>query len=159
MERVIKPSNADTSYHPRWLTLVRIFLGIVLIHRGIVFFMDQTQLTSLLGDSSVFFISNNRELWAWIITYCNLLGGVFIATGLGTRWVSLLLIPMLIGAVILNINAGLAEGAGNLILSIISLVLLVLFVKLGSGNISADEFFRSYTHAGRVDGFTRKFFQ
>lgn len=159
MERVIKPTSADTSYHPRWLTLVRIFLGIILIHRGIVFFMDQNQLTSLLRDAPVFFISNNQQFWAYVITYCNLLGGVFIATGLGTRWVALILIPMLIGAVILSLRVGISEGPGNLILSIIALVLLVLFVKLGSGNISADEFFRTYTHAGQRDGFTKKFFQ
>jgi putative oxidoreductase len=159
MERVLKPTNADTSYHPRWLTLVRIFLGIVLIHRGILFFMDQTQLTYLLQNSSVSFINKNQEIWSYIITYCNLLGGVFIATGLGTRWVALLLIPMLIGAVILNFNAGISEGAGNFILSIVALILLVVFVKVGSGNISADEFFRSYTHAGQRDGYTKKFFQ
>lgn len=159
MERVITPTNADTSYHPRWLTLVRIFLGIILIHRGIVFFMDQTLLTTILQNSSVSFINQNQVVWAYIITYCNLLGGVFIATGLFTRWVSLLLIPMLVGAVILNFRMGINDGAGNFLLSVVALVLLVLFVKLGSGNISADEFFRSYTHAGQRDGFTKKFFQ
>jgi uncharacterized membrane protein YphA (DoxX/SURF4 family) len=159
METVIKSSTTYTGYKFKWLTLIRIVLGVVMIIKGIYFFMDNTLLLNLFKNSGIGFMNNNQEMWASIITYFNLLGGVFIATGFLTRWVALLLIPMLAGAVFLNFRLGIDEGSGNFILSIAALALLVLFVKLGSGSISADEFFRTYTHAGEKDGYTRKFFQ
>jgi len=146
-------------YKPKWLTLLRIALGVIILLKGISFFMDNTLLMSLLQRSNLAFVGGNAEVWASVITYFNLLGGVFIATGFFTRFICILLIPMLIGAVYLNFSLGIGGGAGDLLLSIIALVLLVLFAKLGSGNISADEFFRTYTHAGEKDGYTKKFFQ
>jgi hypothetical protein len=47
----------------------------------------------------------------------------------------------------------------ELALSMLALVLLIVFLVKGSGTISADEFFRSYTNAGHKTGYTKKFFQ
>lgn len=161
METITTTTSARqyNGYKPKWLTLLRIALGVIILLKGISFFMDNTLLMSLLQRSNLAFVGNNAEVWASVITYFNLLGGVFIATGFFTRFMCILLIPMLAGAVYLNFSLGIGESAGDLLLSIIALVLLVLFAKLGSGNISADEFFRTYTHAGEKDGYTRKFFQ
>jgi putative oxidoreductase len=159
MEIINPPSASRTGYKPWWLTFVRIALGIIILHRGITFFMDNTLLLAFFEKADLAFIGSNQEVWASVITYFNLLGGVFIATGFFTRWACIAMIPILIGAVYLNFSLGIGAGAGNLILSIIALVLCVLFAKLGSGTISADEFFRTYTHAGEKDGYTRKFFQ
>lgn len=157
MEKINKINT--TAYPSKWFTLLRIVLGIIILMKGILFFMDNTLLVALFENSGLAFVNRNQEMWASVITYFNLLGGVFIATGFFTRWICLLLIPMLIGAVILNFNLGIDAGAGDLILSIVALVLLIAFAKLGSGHISADEFFRTYTHAGEKDGYTKKFFQ
>lgn len=161
METITTTTSARqyNGYKPKWLTLLRIALGVIILLKGISFFMDNTLLMSLLQRSNLAFVGNNAEVWASVITYFNLLGGVFIATGFFTRLMCILLIPMLAGAVYLNFSLGIGESTGDLLLSIIALVLLVLFAKLGSGNISADEFFRTYTHAGEKDGYTRKFFQ
>lgn len=157
METINKKNT--TAYPSKWFTLLRIMLGIIILMKGILFFMDNTLLVALFQNSGLEFVNRNMEMWASVITYFNLLGGVFIATGFFTRWICVILIPMLIGAVILNFNLGIESGAGDLILSFVTLALLIVFVKLGSGNISADEFFRTYTHAGEKDGYTRKFFQ
>lgn len=159
METTITTTRHYSGYKPKWLTLLRVVLGIIILLKGIFFFMNNTLLMALLQRTNLAFVGSNAEVWASVITYFNLLGGVFIATGFFTRFICLLLIPMLVGAVYLNFSLGIGGGAGDLMLSIIALVLLVLFAKLGSGNISADEFFRTYTHAGEKDGYTRKFFQ
>ncbi len=158
---VTNPRSAQFSsgYKPKWLTLLRVALGIIILLKGISFFMDNTLLMGLLQRTNLAFVGSNLEVWASIITYFNLLGGVFIVTGFFTRITCILLIPVVAAAVFLNFKLGIDSDAGNLFLSIISLLLLVLFAKLGSGNISADEFFRTYTHAGEKDGYTKKFFQ
>ncbi|RYD68998.1 MAG: DoxX family protein [Sphingobacteriales bacterium] len=155
----ISVTRQFNGYKPKWLTLLRVALGIIILLKGISFFMDNTLLTSLLQRTNLAFVGNNAEIWASVITYFNLLGGVFIAAGLFTRFMCFILIPILIAAVYLNFSLGIGGGAGDLLLSVISLVLLIVFAKIGSGNISADEFFRTYTHAGERDGYTRKFFQ
>ena len=105
-------------------------------------------------------MNNNASAISFFITYFNLLGGVFIIAGLFTKWVSLLQIPLIIGAIVfVNSKAGISFSNTELALSMLVLVLLIVFVIKGSGNISADEFFRTYTHAGRKSGYTKKFFQ
>jgi len=160
METIITPSARQyNGYKPKWLTLLRVALGIIILLKGISFFMDNTLLMALLQKSNLAFVGNNAEVWASVITYFNLLGGVFITAGLFTRLMCVLLIPMLLAAVYLNFSLGIGGGAANLLLSVVTLALLILFAKIGSGSISADEFFRTYTHAGEKDGYTKKFFQ
>jgi hypothetical protein len=47
----------------------------------------------------------------------------------------------------------------ELVLSIVTLLLLILFAIKGSGTLSADEFFRTYYKAGTEDGQTKRFFE
>lgn len=155
----IATTSSFAGYKPKWLTLLRIILGIIILLKGISFFMDNTLLTSLLNRTNLAFVGNNAEVWAAVITYFNLLGGVFIAAGLFTRPMCLLLLPLLVGAVYLNFSSGVGNSTADLLLSLLTLVLLIIFAAKGSGNISADEFFRTYTHAGEKEGYTKKFFQ
>lgn len=144
---------------PGWLTLLRVLLGLVLIAKGISFFHDSSTLETMIHKRGWGIFENNAQTISVFITYANLLGGVFIATGLFTRWASLVQIPLLIGAVIFNIQEGISFSNTELLLSAITLLLLCVFVVKGSGAISADEFFRSYTFAGQETGHTKKFFQ
>ncbi len=145
---------------PKWLALPRMILGIILILKGISFFQDSTLIESMVQQTGLSFFDQNAATIAFIITYLNLLGGFFITIGLFTRWLSLLQIPILIGAVIfVNAEAGMSTSNPELALSILVLILLIVFVIKGSGPLSADEFFRSYTNAGQKTGYTKKFFQ
>ena len=113
----------------------------------------------MIQNQGLKIIDNNVTVIAFLITYLNLLGGIFIIAGLFTRWISLLQIPIIIGAIIfVNSEAGISFNNMELALSVVILLLLFLFVMKGSGPYSADEFFRSYTHAGQNTGFTKKFF-
>lgn len=151
---------SPSGYKPRWLTLLRVVLGIIILVKGFLFFRDSASLTSMLQSTGFDVMNNNASAISFFITYFNLLGGVFIIAGLFTKWVSLLQIPLIIGAIVLvNSKAGISFSNTELALSMLVLVLLIVFVIKGSGNISADEFFRTYTHAGRKSGYTKKFFQ
>ncbi len=160
MESVNNQPHNHAAYKPKWLTLLRVALGIILLLKGILFFQDSSALTTMLQTPGIKMLNNNAEAFSFIITYLNLLGGVFIIVGLFTRWVSLLQIPLVIGAIIfVNSKAGMNFSNPELALSIVVLLLLFVFIVKGSGTISADEFFRSYTNAGHKSGFTKKFFQ
>ncbi|HMJ46387.1 MAG TPA: DoxX family protein [Ferruginibacter sp.] len=154
----LKKNNPGSQ--PKWLTIPRIALGLVLMWKGISFIHDSSQLEEMVSRTGINMFNNNARIIAFIITYINLLGGLFIATGLFTRWSSVLQIPIIIGAIIfVNSKAGMSFSNYELILSIIVLVFLIVFIIKGSGVLSADEFFRSYFKAGTERGHTKKFFQ
>lgn len=159
MEASIIGQKNNTGIFPGWLTLLRVLLGLVLIAKGISFFHDTSNLEIMIHKRGWGIFENNTQTIAVLITYANLLGGLFIATGLFTRWASLVQIPILFGAVIFNFQEGISLSNTELILSLITLLLLFVFVAKGSGALSADEFFRSYTFAGQEKGHTKKFFQ
>jgi putative oxidoreductase len=160
MESKQSKTSAPSTKQPIWLALLRIAVGIIILLKGIAFFKDSTAIETLVQNPDFSLLKNNAAAIAFFITYFNLLGGFFITVGLFTRWVSLLQIPLLVGAIIfVNSEAGMSFSNPELALSILVLILLALFVLKGSGPYSADEFFRSYTNAGHKSGYTKKFFQ
>jgi uncharacterized membrane protein YphA (DoxX/SURF4 family) len=145
---------------PRWLTIIRIVLGLILFWKGITFIRDSSDLQLMLQRMSIGVVDKNSEWIAFLITYINLLGGLFIIVGLFTKTSCIVQIPLLIGAVFfVNTKHGLNQSTSELILSAIVLLLLILFAIKGSGVLSADEYFRSYYKAGSEDGNTKKFFK
>lgn len=144
---------------PKWLVIFRIILGLIILWKGFTFFKDSVAVETLLKSGAVEVLNNNSQTIAFIITYLNILGGFFIIVGLFTRWMCLVQIPIIIGAIIfVNSKAGMSFTNFELILSIVVLFLLVLFAVKGSGVISADEYFRNYTKAGIEPGHTQKLF-
>jgi putative oxidoreductase len=148
-----------TNEQPRWLTIIRIALGLTLIFKGISFIRDTTALKSMILQTGVEEFSRNSDVLVFVITFFNLMGGLFIAVGIFTRSSSIVQIPILIiAAFFVNIKTT-GNGSFELILSIVVLLLLVLFAIKGSGALSADEYFRSYYKAGQEDGNTKRFFK
>lgn len=148
-----------TNAQPRWLTILRVLLGFILIWKGIVFIRDTSLIQQLIERTGVGVFSSNSSTLSFIIPYVTLLCGLFIACGLWTRTCSILQIPILIIAVFFVNLKGSGESSTELVLSIITLALLILFAMKGSGSLSADEFFRTYYKAGTEDGQTKKFFE
>jgi putative oxidoreductase len=144
---------------PRWLTIVRIALGLILFWKGINFMRDSSDLHLMLQRMSIGVVDKNSVWIEFLITYINLLGGLFIIVGLFTKTSSIILIPILISVVFLvNTRHGLNQSTFELVLSAIVLILLILFSIKGSGVLSADEYFRSYYKAGSEDGNMKKLF-
>ncbi len=153
-------TEKTSASQPRWLTLVRIVLGFILFWKGISFIRDSSDLQLMLQRMSIGAIHENSEWIAFLITYINLLGGLFILVGLFTKTSCIVQIPILIGAVFfVNTKDGLNQSTSELVLSAVVLVLLILFAIKGSGVLSADEYFRSYYKAGSEEGHTKKFFK
>lgn len=154
------PPQSKIIPQPKWMTILRILLGFILIWKGVTFFKDSSLLSDMIRDGGVAMFSNNTKIFTMIVTYLHLLCGFFIIVGLFTRWVCLLQMPVLIMAVIYSLNkTGMHLDNTEFILAIVVLILLVLFFIRGSGSLSADEYFRSYTKAGMEKGHTNKLFQ
>lgn len=148
-----------TKFQPLWITILRMILGFILAWKGLVFIRDTTLLEVLIGRTGIGVFSRNTNILSFIVSYLSLLCGLFIGSGLWTRAFSIVQIPVLIIAVFfVNLN-NVDTSQFELILSIITLILLVLFAIKGSGTISADEFFRTYYKAGTEDGQTKRFFK
>jgi uncharacterized membrane protein YphA (DoxX/SURF4 family) len=148
-----------TNDQPRWLTIFRIALGLILLLKGISFIRDTAALKSMIQQTGVEALSHNSDILAFLVAFINLLGGLFIACGLFTRTSCIVQIPILvIAAFFVNIRTA-GESSFELILSVVVLFLLILFAKKGSGVLSADEYFRSYYKAGDEEGHTKKLFK
>lgn len=160
MEIVTPLQKNSIVTQPKWLTLFRVALGLIILWKGILFFKDSVAVETMLKGGGFQLLGNNSPIIAFIITYFNLLGGFFIIVGLFTRWMCLLQIPIIIGAILfVNSKTGMSFSNTELLLSVIVLVLLIVFAIKGSGALSADEYFRSYTKAGLEPGHTEKLFE
>ena len=150
----------DAANQPKWLTLFRVALGLILFWKGISFIQDSSRLEAMVQSTGINMFGENARTVSFLISYINLLGGFFIAVGLFTRWVSLVQIPILIGAILfVNLKAGMNLSNLELMLSILVLILLIVFFIKGSGVLSADEYFRNYYKAGYEPGHTKKFLE
>ena len=127
--------------HPRLLLLLRAALGIALVSKGISFMSDMISLRALLSQSSLNFLPD----WvALVITWIHLLCGFLITIGLFTRLSALIQIPILIGAVIINASTGVFTPGSELLFSLLVLVLLILFVFEGGGELSLDDYIKKH---------------
>lgn len=146
-----------TQVQPVWFSFLRIFLGLFLLWKGIVFIRDTALLEQLIERTGVGVFSQNSSNLSFVVAYLSLLCGLFIATGLWTRIMAIIQIPILIVAVFFVNITRMESGPVEVIMSIITLGLLIFFAIKGSGSLSADEFFRSYYKAGSEDGQTKRF--
>ncbi len=132
---------------PSWLVVLRVALGAMLFIKGIAFISDSSRLEAILASSRL--SSSFNPVFADLIAWTHLIGGLFILTGLLTRLMTLVQIPILVGAVFfVNLPNLTINSSSELALSIIMLVLLIVFFVEGSGRFSADEYFRTYYKAG-----------
>ena len=114
--------------------LMRIFLGLALFIRGVVFFSNPGALIELAGDESLY-------MWFSYVTISHLAGGLLLAAGFFTRLGALLQIPVLFGAVfVVSAQEGLATANQSLELAALVLFMLVVYFIFGSGSLSLDEY-------------------
>lgn len=134
MNTIQKIERWGDTHHPYWIDIVRFGLGLFLFVKGIGFIQDTDSLLALIK-------SPNHAFWALIlahyVAFAHLVGGIMIAIGLMTRTAILFQLPILLGAVFfINISHGVYDS--ELWQSLIVLALLITFLILGSGKLSAD---------------------
>ncbi|RNL89902.1 DoxX family membrane protein [Sinomicrobium pectinilyticum] len=129
-----KWANAHT-YYP--LDLLRIVLGIFLFLKGTSFMVNSQYLINIIKPI--------QNWWGAMLTIhyvapAHMLGGILIIFGLLTRLSVAVQIPILMGAVSINIIGDMHTG--NFITSLIAFLLCIFFLVYGSGKHSADYYFK-----------------
>jgi uncharacterized membrane protein YphA (DoxX/SURF4 family) len=131
------------SHHSKWLDIIRVALGIFLCYKAISFLLNMSGLIGLLGSTNMATGSFALVLIGQMVVVFHLLGGFFIMIGLHTRLACLSQIPILVGAIVLLRSS--ANGnvpAGEMVLSIVVLALLLVFLVMGNGPWSYDKMFK-----------------
>lgn len=138
MNLLNKIQNWGDNHHPKWLDYFRMLLGIVLIWKGIDFYINMEAFNQLMRGAmlgTAFSIS----LIAHLIIIVHIIGGIAIALGTHTRVFCLINLPILIGAVFfINISAGIFKPYSEFWFSSLVLAGLVCFTIEGNGVISVE---------------------
>ncbi|MGB5819583.1 MAG: DoxX family protein [Saonia sp.] len=129
-----KWANAHT-YYP--LDLIRIALGVFLFIKGVDFMQNITMLSDLIAP--VENLTGGMGVIHYVIP-AHFVGGILIVFGLLTRWAVAAMIPILIGAVLINFLGEM--NTVNLFLSLGTLIVCVFFLFYGSGKHSADYYLK-----------------
>lgn len=140
MKIVSNIEHWSEAHHPKWLDIIRIFLGLVLVIKGILFIRDNNLMVDLLLDSSA-------QLRSFVLIHyiigIQIVAGLMITFGLLTRVAALLQIPILIAALFYtDISEKFNLISSELPYLILVLMLLVFFFINGAGPISADYYLR-----------------
>lgn len=139
MEVLQKLKHWLNDHRAEALDLIRIYLGIALFVRGVLFIADTQGAAELLQSSAeAAFVSSALIHY---VAFAHLAGGVLLALGLLTRLAALAQLPILVGAVFfVHLEEGLLAAGQSLELSALVLALLALIFLFGAGRWSLDHY-------------------
>ena len=133
-------------HHHRWFVVLRVALGLCLFAKGISFMSNNALLKEMFTGTS---LSDDSGWLPILITWINLLGGLFLVLGLQTRLVAILELPIVIGAIIIiNVQKTLFAPQSELALAFLVLALLVFFIVEGGGPLSLDGYWNKNRGSG-----------
>lgn len=136
-----------------WIDVLRIYLGIGLFIRGLIFFTNGTDVMfRQVGGAEVSQWLASSFLLHFVIV-AHLCGGVLLAFGLLTRLAAAIQVPVLVGAVIVHAPDGIFALGQSLEFASFVLVTLLFIVVAGPGRLSVDHytFGRTPGDAGEMD--------
>jgi uncharacterized membrane protein YphA (DoxX/SURF4 family) len=140
MERVKQLRELVGTHRDLAFELVRIYLGLGLFAKGLYFVTHASDVTALLGRSTVP-LSIDTMLIGHYVAMAHLCGGLMVAVGLVTRLAAAVQVPILLGAVFLvHMREGFFGTEQNLELAVLVLFLLGLTVVHGGGRLSVDAY-------------------
>ena len=125
-------------HRPAFLDFIRIALGIFITYKGFYFVMNMNELQMTTHGINAYFAG---AYLAHYVVFAHVLGGPLIAVGLYTRIVSLIQLPVLIGAVFMvNYPKGYIALGQHMELwaSLAVLAGLIVMMVFGAGNYSID---------------------
>ncbi len=140
MNVINKVEHWGDVHRPKWLDIIRIGLGVLIFFKGIALISNNSASQALILQHNVFGFSGLvASLIIHIVAFAHLIGGLFIAMGLLTRFSVVIQMPILLGAIFfVNLTRGFTMLNSELWLSIFVFLLLVLFWIVGSGPLSVD---------------------
>lgn len=119
--------------------LLRVFLGLALVVRGVLFIVDDSAYIALL-DAPASSAFASAALMHYV-ALSHLAGGALLTIGLVTRIAALVQVPILAGAVfVVHLGDGLGAASQSLELAALVLVLLVVYTIAGGGAWSVDAY-------------------
>jgi putative oxidoreductase len=134
LPRVLRPGPA-LGYD-----LMRVYLGIGLFVRGVLFISEPELLLGYLQDLHSWFLP---YAVVHFVAVAHLCGGLMLASGLLTRLAAAIQLPILFGAVFLvHSSGGLLNPGQSLEFSGLVLALLLVYFVFGSGELSVDKLLR-----------------
>ncbi|WP_442591578.1 DoxX family protein [Pedobacter sp. AW31-3R] len=135
-------------HHAKWLDIVRMALGLLILGKGIAFISHtDTQQDWILQHNTFGFSGLMAVAVLHIVAFVHLVGGLLIMIGLVTRFAVVIQIPILLGAIFfVNITMGFSSLNSELWLSVLVLLLLILFWVAGSGPYSVDHYIKIKKH-------------
>ena len=141
MDSIDSQISKQTSRAGYALDLIRIFLGLALFVRSIVFVMNQAMLMTMLQSASSGFLTSVVTPY---IILAHMAGGLMLMFGLLARVAAIIQIPVLVGAVFfVNLRGGFMSTDQGLELSALVLFLLIVFAAVGSGRLSVDHYLKN----------------
>jgi len=124
------------------MTLLRVYLGIGLMVKGVYYITNMAELENQLGDQ----FGEIQNVIAWFVVAAHGVGGAALALGFVTRWVAAINAVVLAGATVIHLTGA---GADQMIVenmdfqfSALVLVTLIVFVWQGAGRFSLDRLMR-----------------
>ncbi len=118
------------------IDLLRMYLGIALVIKGVSFIMNMNALEAVTGS-----LGNFQNVGAWLVVTAHTVGGAALFVGLGTRFAALANIAVLMGAILfVHSPAGVLAGNERLQFTIFVLFTLCLLLWKGGGKVSLDQF-------------------
>jgi putative oxidoreductase len=140
MNLVHKIENWGDAHHPIVWDVLRIALGIFLFSKGVAFMENTADLKGIIeAQNTIEFSSTMLVVLVYYVTFAHMVGGIMITLGIFTRFSSIIQIPIVLGAVFVN-NMLLSPINTQLWYSVVALVLLVIFMIIGSGPLSLDKY-------------------
>jgi putative oxidoreductase len=119
-----------------WIDVMRIYLGIGLMVKGISFLARGTMLMETMQRAEIGYATG---LIAHYVILAHIAGGLLLAVGLLTRGAAVMNIPVLLGAVLFaHRREGLFAPAQTLEFACLVLALLVVLTIAGGGRLSVD---------------------
>ncbi len=129
IKKLNKYGNSFRAFEPN---IARVLVGIFIFYKGATFLQDKNILVELLrpADSGL-----TEMIVVHYVLMAHLVGGLFLISGFLTRIASLIQIPILLGAIIINFQN---ETTDQLIISVLIFTFLLFFTVIGSGKYAVD---------------------
>ena len=136
MKASIMDSIKDKSISTEFL---RVYLGIALFLKGLYFIGHMSDLFSHISHRFQYI----DFIFAHYVVLVHIVGGLFIALGLFTRYAALMNIPVLFSAIVfVKIKTGFFSSGAEFELAVMVFMLLLYFVVQGSGKFSLDSYIK-----------------
>jgi len=133
-----KIENWGDTHHPAWIDFFRVLLGLVIIWKGVEFALNLDAFSKLMAKTGLI-TSLGISLFAHVIIFIHIIGGLMIALGTNTRAACLFQIPILLVAVFyVNLPEHIFKPYSEFWLSVSVLVALVFFLIEGNGPLSVE---------------------